>query len=240
MILALCGQKGGVGKSTLAVCLAAEASARGERVLLVDADPQGTARTWGECAAASGQATPAVVAMGATMHRQGQLRPLADAYTWVVIDCPPRMDAVQRSALMVADVALVPCGPSPADAWALAATAELVTEALALRPELAARIVLTRKQGRTAVGQGAREVVAATGLRVCRTELGYRVAYQEMLAAGQGVTVYAPRGAAAEEIRHLFNELEALDDHGKQEVPPHHPRSKTPAPAKPRGLRARG
>ena len=52
MIIAITGQKGGVGKSTTAVCLAVAALSRGMRVLLVDADPQGTVRTWGEVAMA--------------------------------------------------------------------------------------------------------------------------------------------------------------------------------------------
>lgn len=79
MILALAGQKGGAGKSTLAVCLAVEALARGQRVLLVDADPQGTARTWAEVAAEAQHPTPTAITMGASMHRDGQLRALERA-----------------------------------------------------------------------------------------------------------------------------------------------------------------
>jgi chromosome partitioning protein len=197
---------------------------------------------WGECAASAGHRAPAVVAMGGTMHRAGQLLPLAASYAVVVIDCPPRLGDIQRSALMVADLAVLPCGPSPADAWALAGTAELVAEAQAVRPALQACIVLTRKQGRTAVGHGARAVVATTGLSVCQTELGYRVAYQEMLAGGQGVTTYAPRDAAAKEVRALFEELMAFAgrDHGTtQKSTAPHPRSKAAAAPNAGGVRAR-
>jgi chromosome partitioning protein len=210
MIVALTGQKGGVGKSTTAINLAVAALGRGRKVLLVDADPQGTVRTWGDVAAEAGHDAPTVVAMGATMHKPGQLREIAAGYDLVVVDCPPRHGDVQRSALMVADLAILPCGPSAADAWALAAGLEAISEARVLRDELQACIVITRKQGRTALGKGARAVLESSGLPVLRTELGQRIAYQEALAAGLGVTRWAPRDGAAKEIVSLLNEIEEL------------------------------
>ena len=72
-----------------------------------------------------------------------------------ISDCPPRHGDIQRSALMVADMAILPCGPSSADAWALAASIDLINEARTLRPELEVRIVITRKQVRTALGRSA-------------------------------------------------------------------------------------
>lgn len=201
------GQKGGVGKSTLAICIAAELLARHHKVLLVDADPQGTVRTWAEVAAELGQPLPSIVSMNSTMHRPEQLPTVRQGYDDVIIDCPPRHGDIQRSALMVADMALLPCGPSAADAWALAASIDLVNEARTLRDDLAVRIVITRKQGRTALGRSAREDLAKSGIELLKSELGYRVAFAESLGAGQGVTTYAPRDAAAEEIRALVTEL---------------------------------
>lgn len=207
MILALAGQKGGAGKSTLAVCLAVEALARGQRVLLVDADPQGTARTWAEVAVEAEQPTPTAITMGASMHRDGQLRALAPAYDLVVVDCPPRHGEIQRAALMVADRVLIPCGPSGPEVWSLGDTLQLVAEARGLRPELPAHLVLTKVQPRTAVGAGARTALEGTGLPVLDARCGFRVAYQEALVCGQGVTTYEPEGAAAREVRNLFTEL---------------------------------
>ena len=207
MIVALTGQKGGVGKSTLAICIAAELMLRRHKVLLVDADPQGTIRTWGEVAAEAGQTTPSIVSMGSTMHRPEQLPTVRQGYDDVVIDCPPRHGDIQRSALMVADMAILPCGPSSADAWALAASIDLINEARALRPELEVRIAITRKQGRTALGRSAREELAKSGIELLKTEVGYRVAFAESLGAGLGVTAYAPRDAASEETRALVGEL---------------------------------
>ena len=215
MIIALTGQKGGIGKSTTAVCLAMAAMARGRKVLLVDADPQGTVRTWGDVAGEAGRTAPTVVAMGATMHRPGQLRDMAAAYDLTVIDCPPRNGDIQRSALMIADVAVLPCGPTAVDAWALAGSLEVIEEARTLREQLRCCVLITRKQGRTALGKGARAVLETSGLRVLATELGYRVAYQEAIAAGQGVTGYAPRDPSSKEVIALLEELERFN-HGKE------------------------
>ena len=207
MIVAFAGQKGGVGKSTTAVCLAVAALERGSRVLLVDADPQGTVRTWGEVAAERKRPAPTVVAMGASMHKKGQLTELAASYDVTFIDCPPRHGEVQRSAMMVADLVVLPCGASAADAWALATSLDVVREARALRDELIACVLITRKQGRTALGKAARKVLESTGLPVLDTELGSRIAYQEALASGQGITSYAARDSGAREIFDLLDEL---------------------------------
>jgi chromosome partitioning protein len=215
MIVAFAGQKGGVGKSTTAVCLAVAALERDARVLLVDADPQSTVRTWGEVAAERKRPAPTVIAMGASMHKPGQLGELAAGYDYTFIDCPPRHGEVQRSALMIADVVVLPCGASAADAWALASSIEIVQEARAMRDALIACVLITRKQGRTALGKGARKVLESTGLPVLDTELGARVAYQEALAGGQGITTYAPRDAGTREIFDLLDELGRLF-HGQE------------------------
>ena len=207
LTIVLAGQKGGVGKSTAAVCLAAEAVQRSMKVLLVDADPQGTARTWAEVATEAGRPAPSIVAMGATMHRDRQLSEIGAPYDLILIDCPPRLGDIQRSALMVADIVLLPCGPSAAEAWALASSLELITEARIVRPELAAYILITRTQRRTSIAQSARDVLQPSGLPLLETELGYRVAYQEALATGQGVTTYAPRDPAAAEVKALLDEV---------------------------------
>src|SRR5262249_16225733 len=131
---------------------------------------------------------------------------------FVIIDSPPRHGDIQRSALMVADLAVLPCGPSAADAWALASSLELLAEARTLRPALQGCILITRKQGRTVIGKRAREALVASELPVLRTELGYRIAYQEAVGAGQGVTTYAPSDVAAVEVRNLVDELLAMTE----------------------------
>lgn len=209
-IIAFAGQKGGSGKSTAAIAFAAECIERGLSVLLVDADPQGTARTWGEVANQAGHQTPTVVAMGPDLHRPGQLPTLAKRYEVAVIDCPPRHAEVQRAALMVADLAVLPSGPSAHDVWALAESVELVKSAQRVRPELKAVALVTRKVPGTVIGREAREALKEAGVPVLRAELGFRVAYQEAPATGRGVAQYEPSGEAAAEVRELTTEVLGL------------------------------
>jgi chromosome partitioning protein len=215
MIIAMCGQKGGSGKTTAAVAVAAELLARNCKVLLVDADPQATARTWAALAVENGNPAPTVVAMDATMHKPGQLGALVDRFDHVIIDCPPRHGDVQRSALAVADLAVLPCGPSAFDAWALGESIELVDAARQRFPKLRAVALITRKISRTTVGESARQVLKEAGLSVLAAELHQRVAYQEAPAAGLGVTQYAPHDPASDEVRALVDEITGGRRNGK-------------------------
>jgi chromosome partitioning protein len=215
MIVALVGQKGGSGKSTLAIHLACEAMARGRSVLLVDADPQGTARTWHDVALerppGGGRlfVPPAVVAAGPWLLEPAAFARETVGWQDVVIDGPPRLDAAAaRAALMVADLAVFPCAPSPADVWALAGSLELLEAARAVRPGLEARVVLNRLQPRTQLGAAARRAVG--GVERARSTIGARTAFAAALAAGQGVGAFAPRSPAAAELAALYDELWSL------------------------------
>ncbi len=217
MIYAFVGQKGGIGKSTLAACVSVELMARQLSVLLVDADPQQTVQTWHDVASELGHEVPSVVAMTSTLHKEHQVPKLSRSYDATVIDCPPRLGEVQRSALMVADVAVLPCGPSAPDAWALEASLKMVAEALTFRPSLKAVICINKKRPGTALGRGARDaLVEQSGLPVLATEVGMRQALQEAMGAGLGVTTYAPRDAASDEIKALVDELLALSSMKKR------------------------
>lgn len=206
-ILAAGGQKGGVGKTLTTISLACEALSRGLRVLVCDADPQGTSCMWHALAQERGHSAPHVVRLGATMHKPNELPEMSRAYDLTVIDLPPRHAEVQRSALLVADLVLMPCGGSSSDAWALLASLKLVEEAKKLRPRLDAAILLNRIRTNTAIGRGARDILSSTGWRVLRSELHDRIVYQEAVGEGLGPAQYAPKSDAAEEVRALVDEI---------------------------------
>lgn len=205
MVIVTAGQKGGVGKTNTAISLAAEAHSRGHRVLLVDGDPQGTVRVWHGVAQENRHSAPVVMLFGENMHKE--LPPLTRDFDLVVVDCPPAIAEVQRSALLVGDVILLPCGPTPQDAWSLLRSLKLVEEAKKRRPQLDVRILINRVKSGTALGRGAREVLEKLGSEVMRTEMHDRVAYPEAIGQGLGVTQYAQRSEAADEVRALVDEL---------------------------------
>jgi chromosome partitioning protein len=210
LVIAVAGQKGGVGKTTLSATISAIWVERGLRVLLVDADPQASARTWGDVSMEAGGSAPTIVAMGQGLHRPDQLPAMKNAFDLVVIDCPPANGAVQRAALMVADLVLLPCSPSPVDLWALSSSVALVEEASIVRPDLKAVIVITKKAPRTAIGAQIRESLQESNLPILATEIHNRVAYAEAMILGQSVTRYARGSKAAEEAIALVDEIEQL------------------------------
>ncbi len=158
MIVALLNQKGGVGKTTLALHLAGRWAGKGKRVLVVDADPQGSALDWSEQRARE-QLPRLFGVLGLareTLHRE--LPAFAADADHVIVDGAPRTTGVARSALLAADLILIPATPSPFDGWASAEMLRLLDEARVFRPELVARMVLNRCAARTLI---AREVANA-------------------------------------------------------------------------------
>ena len=200
MIVALLNQKGGVGKTTLSLHLAGELARDGARVLLVDADPQGSALDWAEQRSRADLARRFGV-LGLpreTLHREAPaLRRDADH---VVIDGPPRVTGIARSALLAADLVLIPVQPSPLDGWATAEMLRLVEEVRMFRPELAARFVLNRCAARTVIARETAEALQNSDPPPLATRIGQRVAFAD--AARQGRLVDEADGGeiAAREV----------------------------------------
>jgi chromosome partitioning protein len=160
MILSLVSQKGGVGKSSLALAIAWELHARGTRVLLADTDPQATARTAGELAADRGLQGPTTLVFGKDLSRPNQLPALAKQFDHVVIDTPGKLTDVTTPVLMVSDVTLIPIGPSPAELWSNADTITIVQAAReSFNPNLRAAIAFVRNDPKTVLSTRVRETL---------------------------------------------------------------------------------
>jgi chromosome partitioning protein len=210
MIVALLNQKGGVGKSTLALHLAGRWAAEGKRIVLVDADPQGSALDWSEQRAREGLPRLfGVIGLSRdTLHREAP--EIARDADHVVIDGPPRVAALMRSALLSADVALVPAQPSPFDGWASSEMLKLIDEARIFRPELVSRFVLNRCPARTIIAHETAQALAAHEPPVLTSRIGQRVVFADAARSGRLVSETPQGTAAAKEIAALAAEIERL------------------------------
>ena len=210
MIVALLNQKGGVGKTTLALHLAGAWARQGCRVTVIDADPQGSALDWSEQRAKEGGSRLfGVLGLARdTLHREAP--EIARGVDHVVIDGPPRIAGLMRSALLAADLVLVPAQPSPFDGWASGEMLNLVREARIFRPELLARFVLNRCAARTIIARETGDALAEHDPPVLAARIGQRVAFADAARTGQLVFEVESGGAAAREITALCGEIAGL------------------------------
>ncbi len=199
--LVLAAQKGGVGKSTIAVHLATAAVAGGKRVLIMDLDPQGSAMEW---ANRRGDKAPDVMAAHPATIAKEIARASEEGYDLVVIDTAPHADNAALQAARAADLVLIPCRPATFEIAAISATLDLCKLA-----NKQAVVVLNAAPIRSKVVEEAIEAVKDKGGNVSAVVIRQRVAFQHCLIDGRTAAEYEPDGAAAAEIAELLESLSA-------------------------------
>lgn len=205
VIIGVLNQKGGVGKTTLSVNIAAALARTGKRVLLIDADPQGSALDW--AAAREGAPLFAVVGLPKpSIHKELAL--VGEGYDVVVIDGPPRVTDLARSAIMASDVVLIPVQPSPYDIWAADEVVKLIQEASVFKENLKSVFVINRKIANTAIGRDVREALEAYDLPTLEASIVQRVAFAEAAAVGKAIYEQDRDGVASQEIEAVVSELQ--------------------------------
>ncbi len=209
-IIAVCNQKGGSGKTTVSMQLAGTLARKKNKVLVVDADPQGTATRW---AASAGDENPfpaSVIGLSAAnekVHRE--VKKFVGDYDFIVIDCPPAADSpVPQSALLIADLALVPIIPSPLDLWASVGIRKVIENVGDINETLKSRLVVNQCQPKTNLAKETLEILPEFGIKVCKNYLRQRTAYRQSAVFGQTVQDFGSKATdAIAEIEALTEEI---------------------------------
>ena len=206
MIVALLNQKGGVGKTTLATHIAGELAMRGQHVVLLDADPQGSSLDWTQRRSQQGlpRLFSAVGLARETLHQEAP--ELARRADHVVIDGPPRIAALARSALLAAERVLIPVQPSPYDLWASAEMVALIREAQ-VRPRCARPSSSIGASAPPSSGAKRARRSPTSHFPALRAEVHQRIVFADSVAAGRLARETAPDSTAAREITALVDEL---------------------------------
>ncbi len=212
-IIAVLNQKGGVGKTTMSIHLAT-ALAGGEeeerhKVLLIDADPQGSALDWAAQRSAPAR-FPVIGLPKPTLHRE--IPALAQGYQWVIIDGPPRVNDLARSAIAASDMVLIPVQPSPFDVWAAEDIVHIIGECIIHKPALQCRFLINRLFQNTKLGSEVSEALSTFEIPVLKTAICNRTEYAKAAKSGLTAIETDQSGPAAREVQALVQELAAILD----------------------------
>ena len=212
-VIAVCNQKGGSGKTTVAINLAGAFAADDMAVLLLDMDPQGSALDWGSIQPALPRPFEVVEMDRSQLLRQAQA--LRREYEVIVIDCPAKFTDSSSAAIRVADFVLVPVQPSPFDVWASYAVTGLVkTRQESTGGMPLAACVISRAINNTSLQRSIGSALEGYGLPVLRSGTTQRVAYAT--TAAQGKTVFEGRVTVArKEMESIRDEIKEMI-HGAQ------------------------
>lgn len=194
--IAIVSQKGGSGKTTLAVNLAAAAESAGQITLIIDTDPQATASQWGSW---RNDRAPEVIdsAPPRIQHKVAQAK--EQGATFIIIDTPPHADSAASRAVEIADLVLIPCRPSAFDLAAIRTTVSLIR----LFDKPAFVVFTAGPPNAPKIYQDAIDLVRGFGIEACPHLLPDRAVYRHASAAGSSVLEFEPDGKAAAEVAAL-------------------------------------
>jgi chromosome partitioning protein len=203
-VIAVAQQKGGSGKTTIAVNLAVALLKRGSTVALLDTDPQGSLGRWFMARRERGLSDGLEFSTSSAWGVAYECEKLKRDAEFVIIDTPPKVDADLRPALREADLILVPVASSHVDLWATEGVLDL-----AAREKKAAWLVMNRTRTGTRLGTDVARAAGELNAGVTSAGLANRVVYAESLGLGLGA-IEAGRSVAAAEVTALAEEILAL------------------------------
>lgn len=205
-VIVFLNEKGGVGKSSVSANFSAALHRQGKKVVLVDADPQGTARDWRSASPENANLPPVVA-----LDRPEMMKSIKtlDA-EFVIVDTPAKAEKMTAAAIGMADTAIIVMQPSAADIWASAAAVKMIQQKLDLGGKVNAAFLANRVSAGTKLSK---EVIAGEwneyGIAQLKTTIGNRVAFAQALS--DGLSIYDTTDTAGKaEIDALINEMKVL------------------------------
>ena len=210
MIISFLNQKGGVVKTTLSANVAHELARRGYKVLLADADPQGSATSWAAVRGDKELPFNVIGMANSSLRQQLPRMQEQDGYDFIIIDGAPRMTELSRAAIIVSDLIVMPMRPSGFDIWATDELRVMVNEARIFKPDLITAVCLNAVINNTKL---AKEVIAdmeENNWSFFETTITQRVAFSNASTQGLSVCELEPQGMATAEIKKLTDEIETL------------------------------
>lgn len=210
-VITIAQQKGGAGKTTVAAHIAVALSQKGNRVAVIDIDPQGSLTYWHKIREERfGEGYTGLTFSSVSGWRvAGEVSRLRRSFDYVIIDSPPHTETEARTAIRSADMIVIPVQPSPTDLWATKATLEL-----AKNERIPVRVVLNRVPANSRLAQ----TIAAELPELSETSLGNRVLFASSLMEGRCATEVDPTSVAAQEIKALVKEITALVADAEEEL----------------------
>lgn len=205
-VFSIANQKGGTGKTTLSMNFAAGLAKHG-RVLVIDADPQGSAGQWSSLAPDHRQFPVSVIAIGGNLAREAKR--FTQDYDFLVLDCPPTLETDTMSlAMSVSDTVLIPVLPSPVDLWASIRLADAIEQAKMHNRALKAHIVVNQLEPRSALSKAMQQALEEFDIPALKNGMRRRAIYRNAAVEGASVYCIGKRGeSAAQEIDEIIKEV---------------------------------
>ncbi|MDQ7032545.1 MAG: ParA family partition ATPase [Desulfonauticus sp.] len=210
-IICMANEKGGTGKSTVAINIGLMAVKEGKRVLFIDADPQASGFAFYERRQENENLKSFQMVMKPSKSLHRDIDELSRGFDLVIIDIGGRDSKIFRSAILASTHVIIPTQPSQFDLWSLSNTLDIIEEARVFKP-IEAKVLLNMVPARAKLTEDTLSTIKEEEIPCFKTTLGFRVAFREAITQGLSVMEYEPKGKAAFEIKKLWEEIKTWLD----------------------------